>query len=238
MKKCIVILSLLLLTAALCHGQSGRTVTGTPMFYEVDEQGDTTFIDTLDPIWVFPKGRTMKGNDWRKYYKMVYNFNKVYPYALVGRKMMAQVDSTIAADVTKKSQRSAYIHDVQRELLKTFEKDIRSMTISQGLVLVKLVDRETGLNPYEIIKTYVSGFAANFWQLVAKLFSQDLKTRYDPKGADSQLKELVKIWDSGQWNSFYYSIFMEYPKKTVIEHTTLNSCRRSRRRASLRPSNP
>ena len=202
--------------------QARRPVTGTPMEYRV-EDGDTTFIDTIDPVWVFPKGRRMASNDWRRYYKTVYHFNKVYPYALVGRKMMAQVDSTIAADVSKRSQRSAYIHDVERELLRIFEKDIRSMTISQGLILVKLVDRECGMNPYTIIKTYVSGFAASFWQLVAKLFSQDLKASYDPTGKDAQLEELVRIWDSGQWDSFYYSIFMEYPKKTVIKTETLDS---------------
>lgn len=232
MKKCWLILILALLAPALASAQTQealesvrevrKPLTGTPMEYRVVD-GDTTFIDSLDPIWVFPKGRGISSGDWRRYYKLVYNFNRVYPYALVGRKMMAQVDETIARDVTKRSQRTAYIHDVERELLRIFEKDIRSMTISQGLVLVKLVDRECGMNPYTIIKNYVSGFAAGFWQLVAKLFSQDLKASYDPKGKDAQLEELVRIWDSGQWDSFYYSIFMEYPRKTVIKTETLDS---------------
>ena len=68
----------------------------------------------------------MSNRDWRRYYRLVYNFNKVYPYALVGRDMMRQVDSTIAADVTKRSQRTRYINDVERELFRLFEKDIRS----------------------------------------------------------------------------------------------------------------
>ena len=237
MKKCLLISLVCLLAGAGAFAQTqegldavrraSRPLTGTPMEFRV-EDGDTTFLDVLDPIWVFPRGRRMASNDWRKYYKTVYHFNKVYPYALVGRKMMAQVDSTIAADVTKRSQRSAYIHDVERELLRIFEKDIRSMTITQGLILCRLVDRECGMNPYTIIKTYVSGFAAGFWQLVAKLFSQDLKASYDPTGKDAQLEELVRIWDSGQWDSFYYSIFMEYPKKTVIKTETLESVVKTR----------
>lgn len=193
------------------------------MYFEVSPQGDTTFLDSLDPVWIFPKGRKMKGNDWRKYYKLVYNFNKVYPYALAGRKMMAQVDSTLAADVSKRSERNRYIKDVERELFRLFEKDIRNMTINQGVVLMRLVDRECGLSGFEIIKTYENGFAANFWQLVARLFSQDLKTKYDPKGKDAQLEELVKIWDTGMWDSFYFSIFMEMPKKTVIKAERLES---------------
>ena len=175
-------------------------------------------------MWIFPKGRRIKDNDWRNYYKLVYNFNKVYPYALVGRKMMAQVDSTIAADVSKRSERNRYVNDVEKELLRIFEKDIRQMTITQGLVLMRLVDRECGMSAYEIIKTYENGLTASFWQLVARLFSQNLKTRYDPsKGEDAKIEELCKLWDSGQWNAFYYSIFMEYPTRVVIQHDRLES---------------
>ena len=212
-----------LVSATDSSAQSHRKVTGTPMYYEVGPQGDTMFFDSIDPIWVFPRGKGMKKGDWRKEYKLIYNFNKVYPYALVGRKMMAQVDSTIAADVSKRSQRTRYINQVEKELFHLFEKDIRNMTISQGLVLMRLVDRECGMSAYEIVKTYESGFAANFWQLVARIFSQDLKTRYDPEGRDKKIEELVRIWDSGQWDQFYFSVFWEAPTKTVISTETLSS---------------
>ncbi len=234
MSKRVLILLLLLAASLPTAGQSrearesvrraGRPVTGTPMYFELDEQGDTVFMETLDPVWIFPKGCRMRDGDWRRYYKLVYNFNKVYPYALVGRKMMAQVDSTIAADVSKRSERNRYVNDVEKELFRLFEKDIRSMTINQGLVLMRLVDRECGMSAFNIIKTYESGFAANFWQLVARLFSQNLKTRYDPtRGEDAKIEELCKIWDSGQWDAFYYSIFMERPPKVVIQRETLES---------------
>lgn len=223
MKRLTLILLLALLCATPSWGQAKRKVTGVPMLYRVEENGDTVFIDQLDPVWIFPKGRRMKDGDWRKYYKQVFYFNRVYPYALAGRKMMAQVDSTIAADASKRSQRTRYVNDVEKELFKLFEKDIRNMTINEGVVLLRLVDRECGLSGYEIIKTYESGFAAGFWQLVARLFSQDLKSKYDPNGRDAKLEELVKIWDSGQWNAFYYSIFMEYPRKVEIKTDRLNS---------------
>ena len=200
-----------------------RVPKGYPMYYEVHD-GDTTYFDTLDPIWVFPRGRGFKGKgDWRKEYRLVYNFNKIYPYALVGRKMMAQVDSTIAADATKKSQRTQYIKNVEKELLSLFTQDIRNMTTSQGLLLMRLIDRECGMSAFDIIKTYESGFAANFWQLVAKLWSQDLKSRYDPKGKDAKIEELVTIWDEGNWDQFYFSVFWEAPRKTVIKQDHLNT---------------
>ena len=214
--------------AATCwdsHAQSlgNHTPKGYPMYYQV-EGNDTTYFDTLDPIWVFPRGRGFKRDgDWRKEYRLVYNFNKVYPYALVGRKLIAQVDSTMAADVTKRSQRNQYISSVEKELLALFSKDIKQMTITQGMVLMRLVDRECGMSPYGIIKEYEGGFAANFWQIIAKLFDHDLKARYDPKGKDKKIEELVQIWDSGKWDQFYYSIFWESPPKTVIKQDHLNS---------------
>lgn len=226
MKKAVLIVTVILAGIILISGGPAKAQPhlrgGGMMYYEV-HQGDTVFMETLEPVWCFPRGRKMRNGDWRRYYKTVYNFNKVYPYALVGRKMMAQVDSTIAADVTKRSQRNHYVNSVEKELFRIFEKDIRNMTISQGVVLMRLVDRECGMSGYQIIKTYENGVAAAFWQLVAKLFSQDLKTKYDPKGKDAKLEELVRIWDSGNWDSFYYSIFMDKPKKTVIKTERLES---------------
>lgn len=221
----MVILSLLLTAVWSLGAQSVgyRVPKGFPMYYEVIG-GDTTFFDNLEPIWVFPRGKGFRNRgDWRREYRLVYNFNKIYPYALVGRKMMAQVDSTIAADATKRSQRTQYIKSVEKELLALFTQDIKHMTTSQGILLMRLVDRECGMSAYDIIKTYESGFAANFWQLVAKLWSQDLKSRYDPKGKDAKIEQLVTIWDEGNWDQFYYSVFWEAPPKVVIKQDHLNS---------------
>ena len=204
-----------------CAAGQGRP-PGYPMYFEAHD-GDTTFFDSIDPVWVFPRGRRMRSGDWRRQHRLVYNFNKVYPYALVGRKMMHQVDSILAVDVTRRRDRSRYTHDVEMELFRLFEKDLRSMTVTQGMILMRLVDRECGMSPYEIIRNYRSGFAASFWQLVAKMFGADLKRKYDPAGKDARIEELVKIWDSGQWDAFYYSVFLERPRKTVIKTERLQS---------------
>lgn len=212
---------------AFAQRQDNDKNKGVPMPYIV-EDGDTLYVDVLDPIWVFPKGTKLKKDDWRKQYKLVYNFNKVYPYALVGSKLMAQVDSVIAADVSKRGQRNAYTRDVMLELFELFAKDLKNMSISQGVLLMRLVDRECGIPPYDIIKEYRNAFSANFWQFIARLFGQNLKKRYDPKGADAKTEELVKIWESGNWDSFYFSIFFDFPKQTVIKRDYLKSTVKSR----------
>ncbi|MCR4565270.1 MAG: DUF4294 domain-containing protein [Bacteroidales bacterium] len=193
------------------------------MKWEVNENGDTVFVEDIRPARVFARVPKQKGKEWRKYYKLIYNFNKVYPYALVGRKMMAQVDSTLAAQPLKRGERQKYIKSVERELFRIFEKDIRKMTISQGMVLLRLVDRECGMPPYDIIKTYEGEFVAGFWQVIAFFFDADLKKRYDPTNKDKDMEELVQIWDSGDWDAFYWSIFYESPPRTIIRAERLSS---------------
>ncbi len=223
MKRLLTIIAAALLGAGAASAQNYDKFG---MQYVV-VQGDTIFVDTLPPARVSARWKKKKGTEWRRYYKLVYNFNKVYPYALVGRGMMAQVDSTIAANGFSKAQRNSYVNQVERELLRIFEQDIRDMTISQGYVLIRLVDRECGMSPYEIIETYEGTFSAKFWQLVAKLFSHDLRTKYNPKGSDndSRIEELVGIWDGGNWDNFYYSVFYDYPEKTVITTDRLSAPR-------------
>lgn len=154
-----------------------------------------------------PRGNT----SWSKQYRLVYNFNAVYSYALVGRNMMAQVDSTIEAGGLDKNLRKRYINDVERELLSTFEDDIWHMTISQGFLLTRLVDRECGMSAYEIVATYEGNLAAGFWNLVGKMFSQDLKSRYDPDGLDKATEQLVQAWEEGTFDDIYYGVFREKP---------------------------
>ena len=227
MKKLLLVL-LAILVCLPGSAEKKKKDPGYPMYYIVEENGDTTFMDTLEPVWCFPRGTRLRRGDWRKQYRLVYNFNKVYPYALAGKKMMAQVDSVLTHDVSKRSERNAYTHDVMFELFDIFGHDLRHLTISQGVVLMRLVDRECGIPPYDIIKEYRSCFSDNFWQFVAKLFGQNLKKRYDPKGEDAKLEELVQIWNKGHWDQFYYAVFFEYPPKTVIKRDVLQSTVKSR----------
>ena len=112
------------------------------------------------------------------------------------------------------------------EHLPAFKDVVLSITGAiQGFAKMDEGTKELVVNmsAFAIIKEYESGFAANFWQVIARLFDQDLKARYDPKGRDARIEELVQIWDSGQWDQFYYSVFFEAPKKTVIKSDRLKS---------------
>jgi len=187
------------------------------MEYYVPAPGDTVFVDELPPAFVFPKfsKRDRRNNpDLNKYYRLVYNFNEVYPYTGVARKAVHDADSAIAG--MNRIQKDRYVNKVQDQLLEDFSDIARGMTVSQGKLLCRLVDREVGKTSFDIVRDYKNGMAAGFWQGVAKLFGQDLKTPYDPEGEDRMTEYLIEKWEEGQFDALYYSLFLKWPKKIDI----------------------
>lgn len=185
------------------------------MGYRV-EHGDTAYYDSIDPAWIFPRGYRGGKRDLKKYYRLVYNFNKVYPYALLAKDMESQAERHITKNGLKRGKKEKYVNRLQKELLDAYEKPLRNMTISQGKLLIKLVDREIGKSSYSIIKDYKSGISAGFWQGIAKVFGQNLKSHYDPNGEDRMTEYLVEKWQRGEFDALYYSIFWEMPKHPDI----------------------
>ena len=214
MKK-ITLYILFMLLAALCAGQKecrAQTVKDKDkVMHYIVEGKDTIFIDEIRASKVYARLPKQKGKDWRKYYKLVHNFSKTYPYALVAKQIVARADSTIAADKLKRVKRDKYIDSVQKELFDVFEKPLRGLTVSQGALLMKLIDREIGKSSFDIIKDYKNGIAARFWNGVAKMFGSDLRKPYDPEGEDLMVEDLVKMWEDGDFPAFYMSLFWKDP---------------------------
>ena len=195
---------------------------GNYMHYIVTDDGDTVYVETLKPAYSFARGRR-RGRNWRDEYRLLHNFGKVYPYALEARRLIASVDSTIEADGLKRGRKDKYIVGIQEGLLEAYEPVIRNMTISQGKLLIRLIDRETGITPYDLIKNYKSGAAAAFWQGIAKMFDGDLRRQYDPEGEDRATEELVEKWNTGEYDALYFSVFGKMPEKGVARVVRVQS---------------
>lgn len=198
-----------------CRAQSATPQEKEVLRYIVDGK-DTVFVDEIRASKVYSRVPRQKGREWRKYYRLVHNFSKAYPYALVAKKLVVEADSIIAADKLKGAKREKYISKVQAELFEVFEGQMRKLTVSQGALIMKLVDREVGKSSYSIIKGYKSGATAAFWQGIAKIFGSDLKKPYDPEGEDKAVEELVQIWEEGDFPALYWSLFWKDPPEMPI----------------------
>lgn len=196
--------------------QKRRTPSSSDLLTYIVENGDTIYFDSLNPASIASKSRRQQMKDMKQYYRLVYNFAKVYPYAKLAADMDRIADSTIRANHYNKRQKDKYVSGLQKQIIKDFEQVARSMSISQGALMLKLIDREVNKPTYTIIKDYKSRIAAGFWQGIAKLFDNDLKSTYDPQGEDSDIEELVQKWEDGSFRDLYFSIFWKEPPQPSI----------------------
>ncbi|HUP10838.1 MAG TPA: DUF4294 domain-containing protein, partial [Niastella sp.] len=106
-----------------------------------------------------------------------------YPYARTAGTTLRNVAMHLDS-FSSKSQRRQYIKSREQELKAQFADPLTNLSVYQGRVLMKLINRQTGNNCYEIIKEYKGGFNARFYQTVAFVFGGNLKQPYDALNED------------------------------------------------------
>jgi hypothetical protein len=136
-------------------------------------------------------------NAAKKRSKLVYNVKKVYPWAkLAGIKLNEYEE--ILKNAENDSERKKIMKIAEQELKDEFEDDLKKLTFTQGLILIKLVDRETGNSSYALVQELRGNFVAFFWQTFARMFGFNLKTEYDPNGEDKEIEEIVVMIENGE----------------------------------------
>jgi len=166
-------------------GKEGRIITTGRV---VD--GDTLPHITLEPIVVFPPLTFKSRRQYRRYGKLVRDVKKVYPYAKLAKAKLEQMEREFQALETER-ERKEYVKTVEQQLMDEFGNELKKLTISQGRLLLKLIDRETGETSYELLKTLRGSFSAVFWQAVARIFGSSLKAEYDAHGEDYLIERIV-----------------------------------------------
>ena len=131
------------------------------------------------------------------YYRLRFNVIKVYPYARLAAVKLNEMNSAMEKMTSNRDKRR-YRKEVEEQVRKDFEDQIKKLSINQGNVLIKLLDRETGHTSYELIKDLKGSLNAFFAQGVAKLFGHDLKNEYDPEGKDKAIENVVKQIERGE----------------------------------------
>jgi hypothetical protein len=144
------------------------------------------------PPYVFVSRRQQE-----KYTKLVRNVKKVWPYAKIIKRVYAELVDSIAKIPTEEGQK-AYVKSQEKKLRAQFENELVNLTITQGRILIKLVDRETGSTTYEVLKELKGGFSAFIFQGIARLFGSNLKSEYDAKEEDRMIEDIIVRIENGQ----------------------------------------
>ncbi len=161
------------------------------------ENGDTMLYGSLPAVRIHGVRTFKNPKDADRYNKLVRNVKKVYPYAKLAGDLLNQYSAQLDTMKSEKEKKK-YLKQVEDELKAKYMGVLSDFTITQGIILVKLVDRQTSRTSYEIVKDMRGGFSAFFWQQLAKMFDNNLKTKYDPYGADKQIEEIVDMIENGE----------------------------------------
>ena len=162
----------------------------------VTADGDTLPNIELSPIRVSPRKLFKSHRDVQKYWRLARKVKKVYPYAKKAAELLREYDARYRATDDPKLRRK-YVKQVEKELMKEYGPQLKKLSISEGRILIKLIDRETKHTSYELIKDLKGGLSAFFWQGVARLFGNDLKEEYDPAVEDRMIEEIIFYIETG-----------------------------------------
>lgn len=196
---------LIMLPACLCIGfcassqaQSVQNTASVIPQYGVNDtiitsavvyEGDTIEAKILAGVYVWTKDNPAARAAWTRLRNAIY---VTYPYAKRAGWVFSDIENHIANNPDKRAVHK-YINSREKELKKEFTEPLKNLSIYQGKVLMKLINRETGgINCYDILKELKGGFTARFWQTVAFLFGSDLKQPYDAYGKDAEMEIIVK----------------------------------------------
>lgn len=185
------ILLLVIFAAAKTPVFAQRGVNDTIKTYAVVYDGDTIEAKTLYNVDVFTKISYANAEMRAKMTRLRNAIIVTYPYAIRSGLILNEMNAVLA-NVTDKSARKDYIKSREKELKKEFTDPLSNLSIYQGKVLMKLINRQTGNNCYEIIKEYKGGLTARLYQTVAFFFSSNLKQPYDAFGEDYEMEMVLK----------------------------------------------
>ena len=160
------------------------TIVSSAIVYK----GDTLEAKILAGVYIWKPGDKNQA-EWTRLRNAIY---VTYPYAKRAGYVFNDIQRHIITSNDKKFI-SKYINSREKELKKEFTDPLKNLSVYQGKVLMKLINRETGgTNCYDILKELKGGFTARFWQTVAFLFGSDLKQPYEATGKDAEMESIVK----------------------------------------------
>lgn len=163
------------------------------------EDGDTLLIVYLPEVDIDLMNRYYQLSETRHGRRLVYNVRKVYPYAKIAGELL-QVYDTLLANVSNDAERRNLMRMAEDEITEKYTEDIKNLTFSQGAILIRLIDRETGDSSYQVVQELRGKVRAFFYQGLARLWGYDLKSQYDPHNnpEDDEIETIVTLLERGQ----------------------------------------
>ncbi|HMP91461.1 MAG TPA: DUF4294 domain-containing protein [Phnomibacter sp.] len=148
----------------------------------------TSVLPDVEIIGRMPRWMAKERKQWTRLRNAVY---VTYPYAMEAGRVINEINQQLA-NAQSESTRREIIKAREKDLKKNFADKLMNLSVYQGRVLMKLINRETGNNCYDILKEYKGGANARMWQTVAFFFGSNLKQTYHATGEDAEIETIVQ----------------------------------------------
>lgn len=195
-KEKFILLLILFALPFMANSQQWVTEEGFTILPVTIVNGDTIPNAYIKPVAIYSPRKFKSKRDYREYQRLIRNLKAAYPYSQVAKSKVLEMNAHFKTLSTKR-ERDAYVREVEKQMRQEFESQLVRLTITQGRILIKLIDRELGRSSYDLVKELKGGTSAVFWQTVARIFGSNLKAKFDPEGEDRLLNELVIQLEQG-----------------------------------------
>ena len=171
---------------------------GTTVYAQIDGT-DTLIIVDLPELDVDLMSRYFEITETRQGRRLVNNVRTVYPYAKLAKDKLLECD-TILASTESEAERRRLMKEAEDEITEKYTEELENLNFSQGLILIRLIDRETGNTSYKLVQELRCNVRAFFYQGFARLWGYNLKTEFDPKNnkEDEQIDIIATLLERGQ----------------------------------------
>ncbi|MDR2119996.1 MAG: DUF4294 domain-containing protein [Tannerella sp.] len=191
----------ILLASGILSGLAQTTPNSKPIvpegIYACYVDGTDTIVTAwLPEVYVFPELVFKNEKERRQYDKLVRDVKKTLPYAKLVYETLIETYEYIETLPDDKA-RETHLKRMEKELFREYKPELKKLTLAQGKLLIKLVDRECNQSSYRLVSAYLGAFRATFWNFFAGMFGASLKSKYDPQGKDALTERVVILVERG-----------------------------------------
>ena len=191
-----IALSLVLTLVSVADVQAQNYTTG-PVRLPVDlYDGDTIPVVYLPNVYIYRPPTFNNRRQERFYWRNVRDVKKTLPIAREVRGIIVETYEYLLT-IPDERARERHLAAVEKSLLDQYTPRMKQLTLRQGKMLIKLIDRECNQTGFDLIKVFMGRFKANFYQTFAAFFGASLKKEYDPEVEDAELEEIIFWIDNG-----------------------------------------
>ncbi|MDE7437417.1 MAG: DUF4294 domain-containing protein [Muribaculaceae bacterium] len=197
-----LIVLLIALPAKAQEGPSGEVRLKVNAYkghkYIVDEYGDTCRYTFIRDVYVYPPLKFKNKKQEEYYWRMVRDVRKTLPYAKLAFATLCETYEYIQT-IPDKKEREKHLKSLEKDIFEQYKPVVKSMTKTQGKVLLKLINRETDQSSFNIVKAFLGSFRAGFWQTFGRFFGMNMKAGFHPdkNKDDAMIDRIATLIEQG-----------------------------------------